>query len=93
MPRPKTPRCIRFSPNVFYYKPQGIPLRELEEVALGADECEALRLHDVVGLEQVEAAKKMNISQPTYARVLDSAYKKIADAIINGKAIRIEKSE
>ncbi|MBM3253734.1 MAG: DUF134 domain-containing protein [Candidatus Omnitrophica bacterium] len=91
MPRPRLPRCLRFKPNVFYYKPQGIPLRMLEEVALLPDELEAIKLHDVDGLEQMDAAKKMNISQPTFARILDSAYKKIASAIISGKAIRIEK--
>jgi len=63
----------------------------LEEVALLSDELEAIKLHDVDGLEQIDAAKKMNISQPTFARILDSAYKKIAEAIIKGKAIRIEK--
>jgi predicted DNA-binding protein (UPF0251 family) len=66
-------------------------MRELEEVVLESDQLEALKLHDVDGLEQVEAAKKMKISQSTFARVLDSAYKKIAEAIIEGKAIRIEK--
>jgi predicted DNA-binding protein (UPF0251 family) len=91
MPRPRIPRCMRFKPNVYYFKPRGIPLRMLEEVALLSDELEAIKLHDVDGLEQIDAAKKMNISQPTFARILDSAYKKIAEAIIKGKAIRIEK--
>jgi len=91
MPRPKTPRCIRFSPSVFYYKPQGIPMRDLDEVIVGADEFEALRLHDVLKLDQTESARKMLISQPTLARLLDSANKKIAEALVNGKAIRIEK--
>jgi predicted DNA-binding protein (UPF0251 family) len=54
------------------------------------DELEALRLHDVDGLEQVPASEKMGISQPTFARILDSAYKKLAQALIQGKAIRIE---
>jgi len=62
----------------------------LEEVVLRADELEALKLYDVDGLEQTKAAEKMKISQPTFARILDSAYKKIADALIKGKAIRIE---
>ncbi len=62
----------------------------LEEVVLGADEIEALKLYEVEGLEQRAAAEKMNISQPTFARILDSAYKKIAKALIEGKAIRIE---
>lgn len=65
-------------------------MRKLDEVVLAADELEALKLHDVDGLDQISAAKKMTVSQPTFARILDSAYKKAADAIINGKAIRIE---
>jgi predicted DNA-binding protein (UPF0251 family) len=59
-------------------------------VVLEHDEIEALKLHDVDGLDQIGAAKKMKISQPTFGRILDSAYKKIADALIKGKAIRIE---
>ncbi len=91
MPRPRIPRYLRFKPNVYYFKPQGIPLRMLEEINLLPDELEALKLHDVDGLEQIDAAKKMNISQPTFGRILNSAYKKISGAIIKGKAIRIEK--
>ena len=52
---------------------------------------EALKLHDVDSLEQIAAAKKMKISQPTFARTIDAAYKKIAEALIKGKAIRLEK--
>jgi len=59
-------------------------------VILLPDELEALKLHEVDGLEQIEASEKMKISQPTFARLLGSANKKIAQAIINGKAIRIE---
>ena len=81
---------MRFNPDVIYFKPQGIPLRMLEEVVLRADELEALKLYDVDGLEQTKAAEKMKISQPTFARILDSANKKIADALVKGKAIRIE---
>lgn len=91
MPRPRIPRCIRFKPDVYYFKPRGIPLRQLEEVLLLPDELEALKLHDLDGLEQIEAAGKMKISQPTFARTLNSAYKKVAEGIISGKAIRIEK--
>ncbi len=91
MPRPRIPRCLRFNPDVYYFKPQGIPLRFLREVVLLPDELEAVKLHDVDGLEQTSAAVEMKISQPTFARLLDSAYKKIAEAIIKGKAIRIEK--
>jgi len=91
MSRPKIPRCLRFKPNVYYFKPQGIPLRILEEINLLPDELEALKLHEIDHLEQTEAAKKMKISQPTFARIISSAYRKIAEAIIKGKAIRIEK--
>ena len=80
-----------FNPEVYYYKPRGVPLSELEEVILERDELEALKLHDVDGLEQIEAAKKMDISQPTFGRILDGTYKKIARAIVKGLAIRIEK--
>ena len=90
MPRPKKLRHLRFKPNIYYFKPQGIPLRELEDVVLLPDELEALKLYEVDGLEQVEASEKMKISQPTFARLLGSANKKIAEAIIKGKAIRIE---
>ena len=85
------PRCVRFNPDVYYFKPQGIPLRLLEEIVLKADELEALKLYEVDCLEQIQAAKKMKISQPTFARILDSANKKVAQALIKGKAIRIEK--
>ena len=91
MSRPKIPRCVRFNPDVVYFKPQGIPLRMLEEVVLRADELEALKLYNVDGLEQTKAAQEMKISQPTFARILAGADKKIAEAIIKGKAIRIEK--
>ncbi len=63
---------------------------ELEESILTVDEFEAVRLKDLEGLEQEECAKKMNISQPTFHRLVLSARKKIADAIVNGKAIKIE---
>jgi predicted DNA-binding protein (UPF0251 family) len=86
----KQPRRLTFNPDVYYFKPQGIPMRMLEEVVLAPDELEALKLHDVDNLEQIQAAQQMNISQPTFGRVLNSAYKKIAQAIIKGKAIRIE---
>ena len=84
---------MSFSPDVTSFKPTGIPIRVLDEVVLLPDEIEALKLHDVDGLEQVEAAAKMQISQPTFGRILNAAYKKIANAVILGKAIRIEKNE
>ncbi|OIO41142.1 hypothetical protein CO154_01535 [Candidatus Pacearchaeota archaeon CG_4_9_14_3_um_filter_31_7] len=89
MVRPRICRRIRFQPNVRYFKPQGIPLRLLNEEILTFEEIEAVRLKDLEGLKQENCAKKMNISQPTFHRLVLSARKKIADAIINGKAIKI----
>ena len=91
MVRPKICRKIGFNPNITYFKPQGIPLRELKEILLEIDEFESIRLKDLEGLEQEECAKKMNISQSTLHRILLSARKKIAEAIITGKAIKIIK--
>ncbi len=91
MVRPKNPRCLRFNPEVLYFKPRGIPMSILQEEELFHDELEALKLHDVDGLDQIKASKKMKISQPTFGRILDKAYKKIARAIIKGKAIKIIK--
>ena len=90
MPRPRRFRRVGFLPGVTYFKPAGIRMIELEETILTVDEFEAVRLKDFLGMEQEEAAKKMNISQPTFHRLVLAARKKIADAIVNGKAIRIE---
>ncbi|MFA5055846.1 MAG: DUF134 domain-containing protein [Dehalococcoidia bacterium] len=90
MPRPMKWRRVAYMPQFTYFKPAGIPLRELEEVVVSVDEIEAIRLKDIEGLEQEQGAVKMNISRPTFQRMLTSARGKIADALINGKAIRIE---
>lgn len=91
MVRPRIRRCLQFSPEVIYFKPRGVPLRLLEEVIIQPDELEALKLHDIDGLQQKEAAKKLGVSQPTFARTLDQVYKKLADALIKGKAVRLER--
>ncbi len=90
MARPFKYRRVAFIPEVTYFKPAGIPLRSLEEVRLSLEEAEALRLKDLEGLEQEPSAEKMNVSRPTFQRVLASARKKLADALLNGKAVRIE---
>ena len=90
MSRPKKCRFIQIEPGVTYFKPRGIPLVELEEVALTVEEFEALRLHDVKNLKEADACKKMKISRTTFHRVLVSAQKKVSDALVHGKAIRIE---
>lgn len=89
MPRPRLCRRIRFEPNTNYFKPQGVPLRELEVVELTLEEMEAIRLRHINNLDQTQAAEEMNTSQSTYQRILYSAYEKITDALINGKAIKI----
>lgn len=90
MTRPKKPRWVRFDPEVTYFKPRGVPLSELDEVVLSVEEVEALRLADLKDLDQTDAAKKMKISQATFNRILTSARQKIAEALINGEAIKIE---
>lgn len=89
MPRPKLCRRIAYNPKIRYFKPQGVPMRHLEIVELTAEELEAFRLRHDQNLEQTEAAEKMRTSQSTYQRILYSAYKKICDALIYGKAIKI----
>jgi len=93
MPRPRLCRRIRFEPNVTYFKPQGVPMRFLDIVELTTEEAEALRLKNIKDMDQIDAAKQMKTSQSTFQRILSSAYKKISKAIIEGKAIRIVKSE
>lgn len=90
MPRPRKCRWVAFLPGITYFKPAGIPLRELEENLLTIDEIEAIRLKDIEDLEQEPCAVKMGISRATFQRMLESARRKIADALLNGKAIKIE---
>jgi predicted DNA-binding protein (UPF0251 family)/predicted Fe-Mo cluster-binding NifX family protein len=77
-------------PGVNYYKPAGVPLRFLDEVCLSIEELESVRLKDLEDLDQEQCARRMNISRQTFQRVLGSARKKIAEALLKGKAIRIE---
>ncbi len=83
-------RRVAFMPQVTYFKPAAIPLSSLEEVCLSVEEAEAIRLKDLEELEQEDCAQKMSISRPTFHRLLVTARKKIADALVTGKAIRIE---
>jgi len=88
--RPRICRRVNCEPDFNYFKPRGVPLARLEHVNLAVEEFEAIRLNDFQGLEQTVAAEKMQISQPTFHRTLESARKKVADALVNGKAIKIE---
>ena len=90
MPRPISPREIEEPPEATWFKPTGIPMRDLEEVVLTFDEIEAIRLADAEGLYQEQVAEHMKVSRPTVGRILASARQKIAEALVQGKAIRIE---
>ncbi|MDD5103307.1 MAG: DUF134 domain-containing protein [Candidatus Peribacteraceae bacterium] len=90
MIRPLKPRCIGAEPEALYYKPRGIPLSGLEQVVLTLDEVEALRLKYLEEMDQTKAAKRMGVSQSTFQRILVQVNRKTADALLNGKAIKIE---
>lgn len=91
MPRPKLCRKIEFNPNITYFKPQGVPIRDLKILDLTTEELESLRLKNIENLDQKQSAKRMNTSQSTFQRILSSAYKKITQALIEGMAIKIIK--
>ena len=93
MARPVQCRRVGLLPPCSVYKPAGIPVRFLEEVVLTVDEFEAIRLADLEGMYQEHAAIKMKVSRQTFGRIIESARKKIADALVAGKALRIEGGE
>lgn len=90
MPRPRICRRVRFRPRINYFKPAGKRIVDLEEVILTIEEYESVRLVDLEEIEQIKAGKQMKISQPTFSRILKSARKKISEAIVKGKAIKIQ---
>ncbi len=93
MPRPVTGRCLRAAIRPRLMRPVGIRVDELEETALGLDEAESLRLADLEGLYHEAAARNMGVSRATFGRILQSARRKVADAIVNGKALRLSGGE
>ena len=88
--RPPLQRRVRLRLQGKFFKPQGVPLKNLEVVELSREEIEALRLKNIMNLDQNNCAEKMNTSQSTFQRILSSAYKKVSDALINNKAIKIK---
>jgi len=90
MSRPFCCRRIAGRPAARVFKPIGIPVIELGEVVMALDEFEAIRLADLDGLYQERAAEQMHVSRPTFSRIIDSAHRKLADALVHGKALRIE---
>ena len=90
MPRPLKPRAVRHDPDVVHFKPAGVPMRLLEEVSLGLDELEALRLADLENLSHEQVGEMMNVSRATAGRILAEARRKTAAALVHGWAIRVE---
>jgi len=89
MPRPHKCRRICFAPDFSYFKPAGIPGKDLEEIILTLDELEAIRLADKGGLYQEDAARRMDISRQTFGNIITAAHAKVADCLINGKILKI----
>lgn len=90
MARPHKQRFVGLPPKASLFKPRGIPLSDLEVSVLSLDELEALRLADLGNDQHEHAAAKMNVSRPTFGRILEHARRTVADALINGKALQIE---
>ena len=90
MARPVKLRYVAQLPGAGFFRPMGIPANVLQGVRLSVEEVEAIRLRDLEGLEQEECAERMHVSRPTFHRILESVRGKLADALINGKAIQIE---
>ena len=93
MPRPISGRLLGAPIAARVMKPAGIPAAALEEVVLGFDEAEAIRLADLEGLYQEAAARSMGVSRQTFGRIVETARRKVADAILNGKALRLDGGE
>lgn len=93
MARPKIPRQICGSPAQSCFKPNGVPMESLEKVFLEADEFEAIRLVDYQGMQQQQAAVEMGVSRQTLANLVKSARKKVADSLLNGKALMMSPAE
>lgn len=90
MGRPHKERRVEQLPPVTHYKPAGIPLRNMEEVILTVVEMEAIRLADIEQLDQAAAADRMEVSRPTFHRIVNTAHQKIAKALWQGYALRVD---
>lgn len=90
MARPPVCRFVLHQPPVMLFKPTGVPARTLAQIELGLDEFEALRLADYDGLYQEHAAEQMGVSRATFARLIETARRKVADMLLHGKALAIQ---
>lgn len=93
MARPRKHRRVCCNPSVYYFKPRGIPVYDLEEIVIEQDELESLRLADLLAYSHEKAAAEMKVSRATFGRIVESARKKVIEGILNGKAIRINEME
>ncbi len=92
MGRRRKQGCAKFDPEYIDFKPRGVKLSHLDEVVLSTNEVEALKLHELDRLNHVEAAMKMGLSQPTFTRILNESYKKLASAVLLGKHLKLSKN-
>ncbi len=90
MARPQKNRLVASDPSISYFKPRGVPLRQMEEVRLTVDQMEALRLADLENLSQEEAGRQMGVSRATFGRIVQQARQVVAEALVHGKAILLE---
>lgn len=90
MPRPRKQRALAQRPRPAIYKPAGVPLANLTRLNLLYEELEALRLADLEGLIQEEAAEQMGISRSTFQRIVAQAHHQVAQALVEGHALQIE---
>ncbi len=90
MPRPHKQRSISVEPPYELFKPAGVPNRELESVTISMDELEAMALAHLEGFYQVAIAKRMGVSRQTAARILESAHRKVTEALVRGRAMHLE---
>jgi predicted DNA-binding protein (UPF0251 family) len=90
MSRPFKCRKVTAEPRAYYFKPRAIPLCELEEVVLQLDELQALKHAELEKKDQTSAAAAMKVSRQTFGNILASARRKLADAVVHGKALKIE---
>ncbi|MCU0607361.1 MAG: DUF134 domain-containing protein [Candidatus Edwardsbacteria bacterium] len=90
MARPCKCRRVCLDTAAVYFKPRAIPLSTLEEIVMTLDELEALRLADLDGLYQEEAAVRMGVSRQTFGNIVERAHRKVADALVHSKALKIE---
>jgi len=90
VPRPSSCRLVSGTPGAVFFKPAGIPTRELTEIVMSLDEFEAIRLADQEGLYQEDAARRMGVSRTTFGRILESAHRKVAEVLAGGRCLRLE---